>query len=368
MRIAFMLTSLGIGGTERQVVALAERMRARGHVVLILVLLPPLAEQWTTSVRVVHLNLKKTPVGAVTGMARAVRVLREFRTDILHCHNFHGNLLGRLLKLALPGVRVVSTIHNVYEGGRLRMSAYRLTDGLSRRTIAVCAAAASRMIALGAVPANKCSVIVNGINAATFAPGRERRTRVRLEMGAGDEFVWMTTGRIVAAKSYENLLCAFAIVRAEARHGVLWVAGDGKGEYAERIRLLGTLLGLDGAIRWLGVRREVAALLDAADAFVLASAWEGMPLALGEAMAMAKPIVATDVGGVRELLADCGVVVTPCNARALASSMMGVMRGTPAVRARSGEAARRRIVENFSMDSSADAWESTYRAVLAPRS
>ena len=59
-------------------------------------------------------------------------------------------------------------------------------------------------------------------------------------------------------------------------------------------------------VRWLGLRRDMPALLDAAEAFVLASAWEGMPLVIGEAMAMEKPVVATDVGGVREMVGDAG--------------------------------------------------------------
>jgi glycosyltransferase involved in cell wall biosynthesis len=63
---------------------------------------------------------------------------------------------------------------------------------------------------------------------------------------------------------------------------------------------------LGNSVRWLGLRRDMPALLDAADGFVLSSAWEGMPLAVGEAMAMEKSVVATDVGGVRELMGDTG--------------------------------------------------------------
>ena len=70
------------------------------------------------------------------------------------------------------------------------------------------------------------------------------------------------------------------------------------------------------------------ALLDAADGFVLASAWEGMPLAVGEAMAMEKPVVATDVGGVRELVGDAGVIVPAKDPEALAKAMLALMRTT----------------------------------------
>lgn len=367
MRIAFLITSLGIGGAERQVVALAERTAARGHAVLIVVLLPRAVEQWSTLVNVVHLDVRKTLPGAIAGIARAARVLRRFRPDVLHSHNFHGNVLGRLLKPALPGAAVISTIHNVCEGGWMRMAAYRVSDRLSERTVAVCEAAARRMIEVGAAPQNKCTVIVNGIDPGEFAPDPERRRRMRGQMGVSDAFVWLTAGRLTAAKDYENLLRAFAEVRANEGCDELWIAGEGTGEYARRMRSVADRLRLEKSIRWLGLRRDIAALLDAADGFVLASAWEGMPLALGEAMAMEKPVVATDVGGVRELVGDCGTVVPAGNSLALARGMRDTMSAIPAGRAETGRAARRRIVESFNIDSLAETWQAMYRSVLATR-
>jgi len=365
MRIAFMLTSLGIGGTEKQVVALAERMRSRGHDVLIVVLSQSLPEEWSTPVDVVHLNLQKTALSVLRGVERALPALRLFRPEILHCHNFHGNILGRVLGLMLPGVRVISTIHNVYEGGWRRMAAYRLTDPLSRRTVAVCQAAAERMIEVHAVPCTKCEAIANGIDAAEFAPNERRRVAVRGEMDTGEEFVWLAVGRIVPAKDCENLLRAFATLRCHEDGVQLWIAGEGSGLYAGCMHALAAELGLADCVRWLGLCRDIPALLDAADAFVLASAWEGMPLALGEAMAMEKPVVATDVGGVRELVGGCGVVVPAAHSGDLARVMLKVMRGVESGELRyMGPAARQRVVENFSLDAAADKWESKYRAVL----
>jgi glycosyltransferase involved in cell wall biosynthesis len=364
LRIAYIVTSLGIGGAERQVAALSERMHARGHAAIILVLTPSVPEQWTALVEVVHLNLRKTPLSVAKGFARAVRVLREFRPDILHCHNFHGNLFGRLLRVALPGVGVISTIHNIYEGGRLRMAAYWVSDSMTRCTVAVCKAAAEKMVRLGAVPRRKCIAIPNGINANEFSPDAKRRECTRRQMMAKDGFVWLATGRIVPAKNYENLLRAFAWVRQTKQNAELWIAGEGEGEYAERIHALGVELGMNGSIRWLGLRRDLARFLDAADGFVLSSAWEGMPLALGEAMAMEKPVVATDVGGVRELVGDRGTIVAAGNSAALAQGMLEVMHGTIVGRKEFGHAARRRIAEGFSVDANADSWEALYRFVL----
>jgi glycosyltransferase involved in cell wall biosynthesis len=105
-------------------------------------------------------------------------------------------------------------------------------------------------------------------------------------------------------------------------------------------------------------------LLDAADGFVLSSAWEGMPLAVGEAMAMEKPVVATEVGGVRELVGEAGVIVPPRDSDALAAAMLDLMRRTPEERRALSRCARERIESNFSMDSRADEWEALYRRVL----
>jgi glycosyltransferase involved in cell wall biosynthesis len=120
---------------------------------------------------------------------------------------------------------------------------------------------------------------------------------------------------------------------------------------------------LDG-VRILGLRRDLPALLDAADGFVLASAWEGMPLALGEAMAMEKPVAATDVGGVRELVEDAGMIVPAKDSNALAAAMLSIMKTSTDGRRTLGRAARARIQSQFSMDTRVDEWEALYRSML----
>jgi glycosyltransferase involved in cell wall biosynthesis len=368
MRIVYVLTSLGMGGAERQVLALAERMERRGHAVALLILRPPLDEQWPTSLDAIHLNMRRTPFSVLGGLARGRRFLRDFHPDLLHSHSFHGNFVARLLKLAVPAVAVLSTVHNVYEGGWHRMLTYRLTDPLSRSTTAVSAAAARRFIEVKAVPERKCLVVANGIDTVEFAPDPDRRARMRREMGAGNAFLWLTAGRIVPAKDYPNLLRAFALLRAVRAEARLWVAGEAAGAEFDRAIGLALEMGLDDSIRWLGLRRDLPALLDAADGFALGSAWEGMPLVLGEAMAMQKPIAATDVGGVRELLDNSGAIVPSKSPEALAEAMLKLMRASAEDRESLGRAARERIVRQFGMDAKADEWEKLYRAVLERKS
>jgi glycosyltransferase involved in cell wall biosynthesis len=366
MRIVYVLTSLGMGGAERVVLALADRMARRGHTVALLVLRPRVAEQWPTALPVVHLGMRKSPFSVLMGLARGRRYLHEFGPDLLHSHSFHANLAARLLKGPVPP-QVVSTVHNVYEGGWLRMLAYRLTDGLACRTAFVSQAAADRFVRLKAVPPEKCVVLTNGIDIAEFAPDADRRVRTREEMGADGEFIWLTAGRIAPAKDYPNLLRAFARVRAARADAQLWIAGEASGREFSKVRGLAAELGLDDSVRWLGLRRDLPALLDAADGFVLASAWEGMPLALGEAMAMEKPVVATDVGGVRELVCDAGAIVPRKDPEALADAMLERMLSAPEDRQALGRQARERVSAEFSMDAKADEWEALCRAVVEER-
>jgi len=365
MRIAYVLTSLGMGGAERQVATLAERMAARGHAVSLLVLRARQSEEWPTTVDLVRLDMRRTAVSLFAGLWRARRSLRVFAPDLIHSHTFHANISARLLRLLHPAP-VLSTIHNVYEGSWPRMLAYRLTDPLSLRTIAVSQAAASRYLRLKAVQDHKCSVINNGIDTQMFQPSPERRARLRAEMGAQGEFVWLAAGRIAPAKDYPNLLRAFAQVQAGLPTARLWIAGEATGPEAASVQSLIAELRLGASVRLLGLRRDMPALFDAADGFVLASAWEGMPLAVGEAMAMEKPVVVTDVGGVRELVGECGVIVQAKTPETLAQAMLALMETTPEARGSLGRAARERIQRAFSMDAKAREWEALYRTILQP--
>lgn len=365
MRIAYVLPSLGMGGAERQVVALAERMAARGHTVRLLVLRSRQPEEWPATVDCVYLDMRKTPASVLGALQRGRRFLRGFKPELIHSHVFPANMAVRILRLSATAPKLISTVHNVYEGAWWRMAAYRLTDPLSHHTTAVSQAAADRYVRLKAVPARKCSIITNGIDTAEFVPSAERRARMRAEMGAGDEFIWLAAGRIVPAKDYPNLLHAFARVREVEPRALLWVAGEPAGKKTAAVQAMAAKLGIESSVRLLGLRRDMVDLFDAADGFVLASAWEGMPLVVGEAMAMEKPVVATDVGGVRELAGDCGLIVPACFPGALAEAMLGLIRRTTEARGSLGRAARERIADHFSIDAKADEWEAFYRMVLA---
>lgn len=359
MRILYILTSLGIGGAEKQVVAVAGRMAARGHSVALLVL-KHAPEECPTKLPVLRLNISKTPLGILRGLRFAGKFVALFHPDILHSHTFPANIFTRLLRLSLsrqasPPV-VINTIHNIYEGGRHRMLLYRLTAMQADAVTAVSTAAAERFIKLHAVSRNKISVLTNGIDIDTFTPDKKTRRSTRSLMQTGNAFVWLAVGRIVPAKDYPNLLQAFTQIQRTHPEAILWIAGEG-----DPAALTGSEINLNNpSVQWLGLRHDIVQLLDAADAYVLSSAWEGMPLALGEAMAMEKPVVATDAGGVRELVGEAGIVVPRSDSEALANAMLKVMAMNEWQRKVMSRSARARISQQFSMQAKAAEWESLY--------
>jgi len=365
MRILYILTSLGIGGAEKQVVTLAEHLSAKGHTVAFLVLKHS-PEEWPVKLPVLRLNLARSPFSVLRGLRFARSFVVLFQPEILHSHTFPANMFTRMMRIGLRinGVApaVLNTIHNVHEGGLHRMAVYALTSSCVDRVTAVSEAAAERFIRSRAVPRNKMSVITNGIDTNEFTPDTHRRRVTRNRMQLGSFFLWLAVGRLVPAKDYPNLLRAIQVLLQAEPQARLWIAGEGDPETLLVSHL--DILQSASSIQWLGLRRDIAELLDAADGFVLSSAWEGMPLVIGEAMAMGKPVVATDVGGVAELIGDTGRVVPPANSQALTAAMLAVMQSDESKRKRLSIAARERIAKNFSIQARTEQWESFYMESL----
>ena len=365
MRILYILTSLGIGGAEKQVVSLAEHLSANGHTVAFLVLKHS-AEEWPVKLPVLRLNLARSPFSILRGLRFARNFVTLFQPEILHSHTYPANMFTRLMRIGLsingvPAV-VLNTIHNVHEGGWHRMAAYTLTSPFVDRVTAVSTAAADRFVRLRAVPQSKMTIITNGIDTHEFTPDPGRRRIVRKRMQLGSSFLWLAAGRLALAKDYPNLLRAFNMVCQSQQQARLWIAGEG--DPRSLLASHPDLLSDNPAIQWLGPRHDIQDLLDAADGFVLSSAWEGMPLVVGEAMSMGKSVVATDVGGVSELMGDTGTVVPPANSIALSEAMLAVMQSDELHRRPASIAARERIANLFSMQTRAQEWESFYMESL----
>lgn len=140
----------------------------------------------------------------------------------------------------------------------------------------------------------------------------------------------------------------------------------GQGSLRAETEELAKELGLAEAVRFLGVRNDIPQLMNAADAYVMSSAWEGMPMVLLEAAAVGLPVVATDVGGNREIVRDgyTGLLVPPRDHESLARAMVHLMSLPDAARRAMGQAARAYVEAHYGLERVVDQWEKLYRNCL----
>jgi glycosyltransferase involved in cell wall biosynthesis len=370
-RVIFLSTNMGMGGgAEEQVIRLAYAFHARRWATLLVSMLPPSpmpAEFATSGIKLVDLGMRRA-IPDPRGIVRLSRLIAEFRPDVVHSHMTHANLLARATRVIRPFPVLLCTLHALDMAGVERDRgpvfelAHRLTDTLADRTTAICHAAADYYIRRRAVPSAKMLVVPNGIDSAAFAPDPTARARARESLGVKDHFVWLAAGRLEAAKAYPTLLRAMA----ELGQGPHILLVCGRGSLADELRALAGELGITDRVRFLGLRSDMPDMMRAANAFVLSSDSEGLPLVLLQASAAGLPIVATDVGGNGEAVADGenGFLVPPGDPQVLAAAMRRVAELEPAERARLGEAGQRRVREKFEANSVIDQWERLYGELL----
>jgi len=360
VKILLVITGLGVGGAERLVTNLADHFATAGHeVVLAYFHGKPELRPDDPRVRLVNLHMRRSPLGVMAALRRFRRIVREFRPDVVNSHLVHANILTRLLRLVAPIPRLVSSAHNTNEQGRGRMLAYRLTDRLADISTNVSNEAVEAFEHQDALRPGRMVAIHNGIDttAFTFNPAARERLRSRLGLDEAVSLL-LAVGRLREQKDYPNLLRAFAGLEGGPVKPRLAIVGDGplRGE----LEVMAKSLGVADRVHFLGVRHDVPALMAASDVFVLSSAWEGFGLVAAEAMACERPVVATDCGGVREVVADAGFLVPPRNSPALTETMRRALCLSDGERERLGVAARARILANFSFDAMADRYLAIY--------
>ncbi len=366
-------TGLARGGAETQVFLLASGLKRRGWQVRVVSMVPP--EDF-----VEELEGEGIPVSSL-GMVRGVPdpraawrlfwILREFQPTVVHAHMIHANLLARFTRFFLRIPVLICTAQNVLEVGRTFRTesathiAYRLTDAFCDLTTQVSPEGYKRFLEGKAAYPEKLRYIPNGVDVKRFAPNPALRLKVRGELGLSEEtFLWLAVGRLEEAKDYPTLLQAFAHVAKAYPTAKLFVVG--KGSLEPTLQGLVQVLGLEASVRFLGLRKDIPALMNAADAYVLSSAWEGMPMVLLEAQASGLPVVSTDVGGAREVIRDgvSGYLVPPRSPDSLAGAMKKLQGLSKEERHRMGMEGRKWVEANYGLEAILDQWEALYQELL----
>lgn len=349
-----------MGGAEKQVCLLADRFAHLGHrVTLISLTGSTLVKPTHQSIKIIELGMKKTPFGFLCTYSKLRKLIKKSQPDVIHSHMFHANIMARLLRLTTKLKRLVCTAHSNNEGGKLRMLTYRLTNFLADINTNVSIKSVQAFIEQKAVNKDQMQAVYNGIDIHRFSSKDNKQTLATIDV-SDDKFIFIAVGRLTEAKDYPNLFNAVAMLKNSNPDFVVLIVGGG----ALKVELQGMVkdLDLEQHIYFLGVRNDVPALMNASDAFVLSSAWEGFPLVIAEAMACEKFIIATDCGGIAEAVDEFGVLVEPKNSNLLAQAMLDTLNMTQQERQLIGTKARQHILDNFAIDKIVEQWMAIYEA------
>lgn len=360
MKLTLIITGLGMGGAERQVCDLADQFAAKGHQVLLISMTGETVNRpLSTKVEVAELNMAKTPQGFIKAYWQVRRRIMQFKPDVVHSHMVHANLFARLLRVTTRIKKLICTAHSSNEGGRARMLAYRLTDVFCELSTNVSQEAVDISVKRGAAPASRIIAMPNGIDTARFTFNSEFRTSLRQQLQLSDNTpLILAVGRLTAAKDYPNLLTAFSQLPCNLNHAQLAIIGTG--EEQTKIEALAKQLGLTQRIHFLGLQRNVHEGMSAADVFVLSSAWEGFGLVVAEAMACERVVVATDCGGVKEVVGDAGFLVETKNSQLLAAVIEEAINLPVGRKKQLGTDARQRVIDRYSLSVIANKWLEIY--------
>lgn len=276
-----------------------------------------------------------SPLRDLVTLLRLLHLFRRLRPLIVHTHTSKAGILGRWAAFFARVPFICHTPHgHVFWGyfGPLRTKLFktleRITGYITNRVLLLTPQELADHQACKIVPREKCSVIHSGVDLSPFRPvttQEKRQMRAEFFIGSTD-FLIGTVGRLTKVKGHRHLLEAFARFLRHGGTGRCVLVGDG--ELRVPLENQARKLGIIDHITFLGWRPDVAAIIPTWDIFVFPSLNEGMGRAIVEAMACALPIIAHNVGGIRDLVTDGenGVLITPGDHQGLADAIMLLYR------------------------------------------
>ncbi|MFQ5873747.1 MAG: glycosyltransferase family 4 protein, partial [Dehalococcoidia bacterium] len=301
------------------------------------------------------------------GVLHLADKLKREGFSLLHTHDYKTDILG-LLAARLAGVPCVATVHGyVFVSRRVRI--YKMLDLLAlrffSRIITVSEDLRRELLAAG-LPEEKVVTVHNVVDSTAFASqGAQRGLCVRQQLGIGrDQPLITVVARLIPGKGHRYFLeAATQVLRARSETCFLVV---GEGPQRDELEKLTVALGIRHAVSFLGFRKDVATLMRASDLIVLPSLEEGLPIVLLEALALARPVVATAVGGVPEVVRHqkTGLLVPPKDRRRLAEAMLYLL-SDPEEAQKLAERGKQFVSQQFNVETTAHKIAEVYREVLS---
>jgi glycosyltransferase involved in cell wall biosynthesis len=362
VRIVHLIDSLDYGGAEQMVTSLATFQSQHGHSVRVLCLRDlgpqPINIEALVAAGGKIVTLEKPPGFHLGTLRKLAAYLKRERIDVVHTHNHLVHHYGAAAGRWAGTPAVLNTLHGSSSLQMLPFWAkalFWLACLVSDRAVSVCLQVDEILQKTLRLSPRKLCVIDNGIDLSRFLqiPGRS----------PSETTVFGKIGRMDPVKDHENLLKAFAILRKMHPHVRLRLLGDGT--LRRHLEELARTLSITEDVDFEGFSLDTARFLSSIDVCVISSRSEGLPLTLLEAMGAARPIVATAVGEIPNIVgsAQCGWLCSPSNPDDLAHGMQQALLAPD--RATVGVSGRNSVRERYSLARMAKDYDQLYKEILS---
>ena len=386
IRVLRVIARLNVGGPSLHVSYLTEGLAARGYATTLAAgeisegeaSMAFVAEQRGIDVRAIpELQREVAPRLDAAAVRRLVELIRQERPHVLHTHTAKAGTVGRVAARLAGDARppvVVHTFHgHTLRGyfGPVKEKAYRLIErGLARETdalVAVSPEIRDELVALGVAPASRFAVIRLGIELSERMQGGEQGDGLRASLGlARGQFTIGWVGRMTAVKRAADVLRTLSLLHERGVDAALVMVGDGPDRAG--LEALAQELGVGQATHFVGFQDDVGPWFDAFDALLLPSRNAGTPVSAIETLAAGRPVVATRVGGVPDVVADgSDGYLFPVGDVGAAADHLALLARDPGLRRRMGEAGRERALARYGVPRLVGDVDRLYRALLAEK-
>ena len=370
IKILFIITSSGIGGAEKILCYTATGLDYNKYDISVCSLkkkgeIAADLEKRGIEVCCLHMGGRESSLGWLSSIIALIRLfpyLIRIRPTIIHSFLFRANILARIAGY-LTGIPIIISSVRVM-GGEKKYFHYveMITSFMVDHYVAVSESVKRYIIDKSRISNEKISVIYNGVNIKSQDNTYGQKVKVPLTIENEDRIL-MTVGRLHKQKGHCYLIQAVSKVRKEFPKVKLLVTGEGEEE--NNLKKLVKSLDLTNEVIFAGLRSDIEGILPMAEIFILSSLWEGLPNALLEAMAAGKPVVATKVGGIPEIVVhgETGILIHPRDHDALAIAIIDLLQNR--LKAKDmGEAGRIRAGKRFSIYKMIEKTENLYQELL----
>jgi glycosyltransferase involved in cell wall biosynthesis len=375
-KVLHLRSSSGLHGPEKQMLQLAKHMRGEGFQLEMLILYRregagPLIHPLIEDARNHGLKAEQLEGKAKLSprdVSYIVQRLKGERFSLIHTHDYKANILGGMAA-KLAGVKSVATMH-LHTETTYRLRLYRIIDLLALRffpkVIAVSESLRQYLVAAGLSP-QKVVTIHNAVDLEVFTSdvSLHNNTALRNRLGIGsDQHIVSIIGRLTSQKGHRYFLESAKRTLQVFPETRFLIVGDGP--LREDLEGLSLSLGIAQAVRFLGYRQDIATFMSMSDVIAMPSLREGLPYVLLEALALARPVVGTQVGGIPEVVrhGETGLLVPPEDSEGLAEAIIQLLRN-PEEAAGLGERGRELVSREFNVEAMVRKIAAVYAEVLS---